>query len=85
MEALRNIYTVKNNRITIDFPEYFKYSSVEVIILPVSKFTYKQINNETSKNKQLEQLLSVGVWNDNDIEPILESQKLINEWKITEF
>ena len=85
MEALRNIYTVKNNRITIDFPEYFKYSSVEVIILPVSKFTYKQINNENSKNKQLEQLLSVGVWYDNDIEPILESQKLINQWKITEF
>ncbi len=82
MEALRNIYTVKNNRIIIDLPNYFKHTSVEVIILPVSKFKYKQ---ENSKNKQLEQLLSVGVWNDNDIEPILESQKLINQWKITEF
>ena len=85
MQALRNIYTVKNNRITIDLPDYFKHSSVEVIILPVNKFAYKQVNNENSKNKQLEQLLSIGVWNDNDIEPILESQKLINQWKITEF
>ena len=83
MQALRNIYTVKNNQITIDLPNYFKHTSVEVIILPINK--YKQINNTNNKNKQLEELLSVGVWNDNDIEPILESKKLINEWKITEF
>jgi len=85
MQALRNIYTVKNNKIIIDLPDYFKYSSVEIIILPVEK-TVKQINENTiNKKNGLEQLLSVGVWSENDIQAITDSQNLINQWKIEEF
>ena len=85
MQALRNIYTVNNNQITIILPDYFKHSSVEVIILPIEKSKNNKLNIEDKKNKQLKKLLSLGVWNDEDIKPIIESQKYINQWKITEF
>ena len=77
MQALRNIYTVKNHQITIDLPKDFNHSSVEVIILPAQK--------KNDKKEQLKQLLSVGLWNDEDIKSITDSQNLINQWKITKF
>ena len=55
MQALRNIYTVKNNRITIDLPESFKYSSVEIIILPIEKSNKPLEENRLSKKERLEQ------------------------------
>ena len=63
MQVLRNIYTVKDNRITIDLPEYFKYSSVEIIILPIEKKERQQgLKDRASKETRLKQLLSIGVW-----------------------
>ncbi len=38
MEALRNIYTVENNRIIIDLPQNFNHKEVEVIILPFLQY-----------------------------------------------
>ena len=81
MQALRNIYTVTDRRIQIDLPESFKYSAVEVIILPVEK----HFNNELSKEERVEQLLLVGTWNEEDVQPIIESKKFTNKWKIEEF
>ena len=85
MQALRNIYTVKNNRITIDLPDFFKYSAVEIIILPIEKAEEQKKENPISKNEHLEELLSVGTWTDEDIKAIIDSQKLINQWNIDEF
>ncbi len=84
MQVLRNIYTVTDNRIMIDLPEYFKYSAVEVIVLPIEKLQEKQFNR-LSKNERLEKLLSISIWNDADIQPIIDTQNLINQWKIQEF
>ena len=61
MEALRNIYTVKDKKITIEIPENFNYDSVEVIILPLKKVIKtkeKELNNllssnETDENKSI--------------------------------
>jgi len=84
MEALRNIYTVENHRIVIDLPESFNYNSVEIIILPIEK-QKKNKNIDYDKNERLKKLLSISVWNDEDILPIIETQNFINQWKIEEF
>lgn len=83
MQAFRNIYTVQNNRVIIDLPESFDYQSVEVIIMPA----YDRKINEAHPNKseRLKKLLSLSVWDENDINRIIESQNLINQWKIEEF
>jgi hypothetical protein len=87
MEAIRNIYAVENHRIVIDLPKSFKHKEVEIIILPSEKSTKLQSNKSSSidKDEQLRKLLSVNVWNDMDILPIIESQEIINQWKIEEF
>ncbi|GEM_PF-767803 len=84
MEALRNIYTVENHQIVIDLPESFNYNSVEIIILPIEK-QKKNKNIDYDKNERLKKLLSISVWNDEDILPIIETQNFINQWKIEEF
>ncbi len=85
MEALRNIYTVENNRIIIDLPQNYNHKEVEVIILPFFKYQIIEKNKNEDKQKQIERLLSVSVWNDNDIQQIYESQNLINQWKTEDF
>lgn len=84
MQALRNIYTVTDNRLTINLPEYFKYSAVEVIILPVEK-SKNEHSQVLSKEERLNQLLSIGVWSEKDVQPIIETKNLINQWKIQDF
>ncbi len=87
MEAIRNIYAVENHRIVIDLPKSFNYKEVEIIILPTGQ-TSKQLKNKNSvadKDERLKKLLSVNVWNDDDISQIIESQEIINKWKIEEF
>jgi len=84
MQAIRSIYTVQNNQIVINLPNTFQHKAVEVIILPF--YEYKTIEKEKSdKDERLKKLLSISVWNDNDIQLIHESQNLINQWKIEEF
>ncbi len=88
MQAIRNIYTVKNNQVIIDLPESFDYSSVEVIVLPVySKEIQNKSSNEALPNNKdrLAKLLTLSVWDDDDINRIIESQKLVNKWKIEQF
>lgn len=87
MEALRNIYAVENHRIVIDLPKSFNHTEVEIIILPFENTQQRQKNKTfgTDKEERLKKLLSVNVWNDDDILPIIESQKIINQWKIEEF
>ena len=87
MEAIRNIYAVENHRIVIDLPKSFNHKEVEIIILPSEKTTKRQTSKSsvTDKNERLKKLLSVNVWNDDDIRPIIESQEIINQWKIEEF
>lgn len=87
MQALRNIYTVENHRIVIDLPKSFNHTAVEIIILPVDPSPKETINKSLSisKKERLEKLLSVNVWNEDDIKPIIETQQLISQWKIEEF
>jgi len=87
MEALRKIYTVENHRVTIDLPKSFKHDAVEIIILPVDSPRQSKTakNKTTDKPKALTELLNIGVWTEKDILPILESQNLINRWKIEKF
>ena len=87
MEALRNIYAVENHRVVIDLPKSFKHKEVEIIILPMEKTTIRQTNKYSvaDKEEQLKKLLSVNVWNEDDILKIIESQEIINKWKIEEF
>jgi hypothetical protein len=87
MEALRNIYTVENHRIVIDLPKSFNHTSVEIIILPLEKTRARKKIKAMSadKNERLKKLLSINVWNEADILPLIETQNLINQWKIEEF
>ncbi len=85
MEALRNIYKVENNRIIIDLPQSFNHKEVEVIIMPFLKYQIIEKCKQQNKQKQIENLLSVSVWKDDDIKQIYESQNIINKWKIEEF
>jgi len=81
MEAIRNIYAVENHRVIIDLPKSFNHKEVEIIILPSEKSTKLQTNKSTGidKEEQLRKLLSVNVWNDRDILPIIEGQEIINQ------
>ena len=85
MEALRNIYTVENNRIIIDLPQNYNHKEVEVIILPFLQYQIIEKKKKKDKQKQIELLLSISVWNDKEIQQIYESQNIINQWKIEEF
>jgi len=86
MQALRNIYTVKNHRVVIELPKTFNYNAVEIIVLPIEveiKIDKKPEKND--KKESLKKLMSLSVWNDKDAQLVIESQKLINQWKIEEF
>jgi hypothetical protein len=87
MQALRNIYTVENHQIVIDLPKSFNHTSVEIIILPIEQSTKKMTKKSVSidKNERLKKIFAVNIWNDEDIQPIIESQNLINQWKMEEF
>jgi predicted lactoylglutathione lyase len=85
MQALRNIYTVINNQIIIDLPETFKHKSVEVIILPINEFVSLEKKETENKKDKLEKLLSISVWNENEIQNIIDSQNIMNQWKIEKF
>jgi hypothetical protein len=87
MQALRNIYTVDNHRIVIDLPNTFNYNAVEIIILPIEKPRKKtvKISNNSDNNERLKRLLSISVWKESDIQPIIDSENLINQWRIEEF
>jgi hypothetical protein len=87
MQALRNIYTVENHRIVIDLPKSFNHTSVEIIILPLEKSLKKMPKKSVSidKNERVKKIFAVNIWNDEDIQPIIESQNLINQWKMEEF
>lgn len=80
MEALNNIYEVVDNQITIKLPEDFDYKSVQVIVLPI--FPKKEKNN---KEEILNDLLNIPTWTEDELKPIIESEKFINEWKPEEF
>ncbi|PID88435.1 MAG: hypothetical protein CSB06_00375 [Bacteroidia bacterium] len=85
MEALRNIYKVENNRIIIDLPQSFNHKEVEVIVMPFFKYQIEKKDKQQNKQKQIESLLSVSVWKDDDIQQIYDSQNVINKWSIEEF
>ncbi|MCX6278552.1 MAG: hypothetical protein NT004_10690 [Bacteroidetes bacterium] len=87
MQVFRHIYSVNHNKIVIEFPPDFNHDSVEVIVLPVTKAkSRKHLKPTTSnKNKQLKELLAVGVWNEKDLQPVVESNNLINQCNIEQF
>ncbi len=79
--------TILENGI-IKIPELTNWQKqdVHIVVVLKEKVQLQNINTLNSKKeKQLEQLLSISTWNDNDIEEILESQKFTNQWKIEEF
>ncbi len=87
MQAFRHTYTVEQNKILIELPRRFNHNSVEVIVLPIEKKKTKRSIKpiSTDKAKQLEELLTIGVWSEEDLQPIIETNNLINQWKIEEF
>ncbi len=85
MEVLINIYKVENKRIIIDLPQSFNYKEVEVIIVPFLKHQIIEKDKQQNKQKQIENLLSISVWKDDDIQQIYESQNIINKREIEEF
>jgi hypothetical protein len=87
MQAFRNIYNVTHNKIVIELPPDFNHNSVEVIVLPVTKTkSRKHLKSTTSnRNEQLKELLTVGVWDEKDLQPVIESNNLINQWNIEKF
>jgi len=87
MQAFRHFYSVHDNKIVIELPPDFNHNSVEVIVLPVAKSKSGKhlIQMELSKKEQLNELLTVGVWDENDLQPIIESAILINQWNIEQF
>ena len=68
MNAITQTYQVKDGKLIIDLPEEFKNTTVKVIIMPVS--------NDKREKPDLEELLQVSQWTEEDIKPILEAQKL---------
>ena len=79
--------TILENGI-IKIPELTNWQQQDVHIVVVLKEQIQLLNAniiDNKKEKQLEQLLAVSTWNDNDIEEILESQKFTNQWRIEEF
>jgi hypothetical protein len=87
MNALRYFYTVEQNRIVIDLPPDFNYKSVEVILLPIEKAKLTEASelDFSDKKERLKELLSIGQWSENDFQPFIDTQKLINQWKIEKF
>jgi hypothetical protein len=87
MQAFRHIYSVIHNKIVIELPPDFNHNSVEVIVLPVTKtISRKHLKPTTAnKNEQLKELLTIGVWDEKDLQPVIESNNLINEWNIEQF
>jgi hypothetical protein len=87
MKAFRHIYSVTHNKIVIELPPDFNHNSVEVIVLPVIKTKSRKHLKLTvaNKNHQLNELLTVGVWDEKDLQPVIESNNLINQWNIEQF
>jgi hypothetical protein len=87
MQAFRHIYKVIHNKVVIELPPDFNHNSVEVIVLPVVKAKSRKHLNPTlaKKNAQLNELLSVGVWGEKDLQSVIETNNLINQWNIGQF
>jgi hypothetical protein len=80
MQAYRDIHSVTDNKIIIELPPDFNHNPVEVIVLPVAvpKSRKQEEQIEANRNKQLTELLTVGVWDENDLHPALETKNFIN-------
>lgn len=89
MQAIRSIYKVENGKLVIELPASFQHTEVEVIILPAAAeedvATLPNAIDRGSKPERLEKLASMSVWDEADEQAIVESQNLINQWKVVEF
>ena len=74
MQALKVIKAIKKNKIVLNIPDEFESDEAEVIVLPYKK-----------KDKNLQALLSVSVWNDEDIKGIEKAIEGFKNWKIEKF
>lgn len=72
---------MEHNSIRINPPSFFNHKSVEVIVLPLSE----QLPFQRSKEERLNALLSIGTWTAEDIQPILNTQQMMNQWKMESF
>jgi hypothetical protein len=55
--------------------------------LPLEQSLKKALKKSVSidKNERVKKIFAVNIWNNEDIQPIIESQNLINQWKMEEF
>ena len=74
MRMLKFIKPIKKNKIILHIPDEFDSDVAEITVLP-----YKR------KAKNLQTLLNVSVWNDEDIEIIEQAIKGFKNWKIEYF
>jgi hypothetical protein len=81
MEAIKQIVTVKNDKITIHLKPELNNTKVEVIVLPLAGRKMKKI----SKKEGLADLQSVSIWSKNDLSMIEKTSKLFNSWPIQNF
>ena len=74
MQALKFIKPIKDNKIILNIPKEFETDEAEIIVLPHKR-----------KKKNLEALLSVSVWSDEEIKRIEQAVEGFKNWKIEEF
>lgn len=75
MQAIRELVTVKNHKITVTLPNNFNYNRVEIIILPIEE-------KQESLSDFLLTLPAISEQEINDIEAV---RKDLNQWQIKEF
>jgi hypothetical protein len=76
MEALRQLITPTNSRITIAIPEEYANRQLEVIVRPLSQDGASTMNNENKYD--FSDLFGKHQWKGDALK---EQQKLRDEWK----
>jgi len=75
MQAIREMATVKNHKITVTLPNNFNYNKVEIIILPI----------EEKQESLSDFLLTLPAMSEQEISDIEAVRKDLNQWQIKEF
>ena len=79
--GIKQILRVKNDKLTIHLSHELNNKRVEVIISPLPDEEALPEN----KKSGIDDLLSIGVWTDQDIKQIEDSSKKFSTWSFQSF
>jgi hypothetical protein len=82
MEAIRTRTTIKDHHLSIQVPQTFEDSEVEVIILRLEPLSRSQTQD---RNQFLEFLRNGPTWSEEEIQEIEAVHKEFTQWTIPEF